>query len=507
MKKITKYLLTILLTFTFTLSVHAASATISVSTNKSKVVVGGTFTVSTKISSSATLGSWEWTLDYDKSKFKLVSGGNVYFFSDYGENARSKTWTLKAIAKGSGTVTVKSAGAYDKNENKLSMNRGSKTVKVITQAELEASYSKDNTLKSLSVDGYDLSPSFSKDETNYKVEVPADTTKININVSKNDSKASVNGDGEHEVSEGENKFVITVTAENGSTKEYTVIVSVIDPNPITVKINDKDYVIVKRTSSIESKENFEIKEIEIDGQKVPSLFNESANVTLIALKDSEGNIKLYLYNEKDKSYKEYNEISLEKLKLLPLDIDKKFDSAYKEKTIKINDIEVKALAQKDSEYAIIKAKDLTNGKDNYYLYDSKNNTAIRYTDEMTISYKEKMKMYTEIIVFLGAETTIIIFILICILISKMRKNKRRKRKLLEEMKRKQEEIQKEEEFKRQEEKKLEELKNQEEKLEQETKKEIKKKTPVKKKSTTKKTTKSTKKTNTKKKDEVTKENE
>ena len=492
MKKITKYLLTILLTFTFTLSVHAASATISVSTNKSKVVVGGTFTVSTKISSSATLGSWEWTLDYDKSKFKLVSGGNVYFFSDYGENARSKTWTLKAIAKGSGTVTVKSAGAYDKNENKLSMNRRSKTVKVITQAELEASYSKDNTLKSLSVDGYDLSPSFSKDETNYKVEVPADTTKININVSKNDSAASVNGDGEHEVSEGENKFVITVTAENGSTKEYTLIVSVIDPNPITVKINDKDYVIVKRTSSIESKENFEIKEIEIDGQKVPSLFNESANVTLIALKDSEGNIKLYLYNEKDKSYKEYNEISLEKSKLLPLDIDKKFDSAYKEKTIKINDIEVKALAQKDSEYAIIKAKDLTNGKDNYYLYDSKNNTAIIYTDEMTKHYKDKIKMYTEIIIFLGAETTIIICILICILLSKMRKNKRRKRKLLEERKKQEELLRQQEE---------------EKKLEEEKLKDVKKNTTVKKKTTTKKTAKSTKKSNMKKKEEVTKENE
>ncbi len=492
MKKITKYLLTILLTFTFTLSVHAASATISVSTNKSKVVVGGTFTVSTKISSSATLGSWEWTLDYDKSKFKLVSGGNVYFFSDYGENARSKTWTLKAIAKGSGTVTVKSAGAYDKNENKLSMNRRSKTVKVITQAELEASYSKDNTLKSLSVDGYDLSPSFSKDETNYKVEVPSDTTKVNINARKNDSSASVNGDGEHEVSEGENKFVITVTAENGSTKEYTLIVSVIDPNPITVKINDKDYVIVKRTSSIESKENFEIKEIEIDGQKVPSLFNESANVTLIALKDSEGNIKLYLYNEKDKSYKEYNEISLEKLKLLPLDIDKKFDSAYKEKTIKINNIEVKALAQKDSEYAIIKAKDLTNGKDNYYLYDSKNNTAIIYTDEMTKHYKEKIKMYTEIIVFLGAETTIIICILICILLSKMRKNKRRKRKLLEERKKQEELLRQQEE---------------EKKLEEEKLKDVKKNTTVKKKTTTKKTAKSTKKSNMKKKEEVTKENE
>lgn len=489
MKKITKYLITTLIAFAFTIQVNAESANISVSTSKSKVTVGSTFSVTTKITSSYTLGSWEWTLDYDKKIFKLVSGGNVYFFSDYGENNRSKTWTLKAISKGSGKVTVKSAGGYAKNENRLTISKGSKTVKVITQAELEASYSKDNTLKSLSVDGYDLSPTFSKNETNYKVEVPSDTTKVNINARKNDSSASVNGDGEHEVSEGENKFVITVTAENGSTKEYTIIVSVVDPNPINVKINDKNYVIVKRTSSIEKPDGFEFNEIELDEQKVPSLYNEVTKLTLLGLKDEEGNIKLYLYNKNDNSYKEYNEISFEKIKILPLDIDKKFDNSYKQKNIKINDIEIKVLAQKDSEYAIVKGKDLTTGKDNYYLYDSKTNTVIRYTDEMTKSYKEKIKMYTEIIVFLGAETTIIIFILICILLSKVRKNKKRKRRLLEEMKKKQEEEQK----------RLEEQKAKE--------KELKKKTTVKKKTTTKKNTKATKKANTKKKVEVTKENE
>ena len=489
MKKITKYLITTLIAFAFTIQVNAESANISVSTSKSKVTVGSTFSVTTKITSSYTLGSWEWTLDYDKKIFKLVSGGNVYFFSDYGENNRSKTWTLKAISKGSGKVTVKSAGGYAKNENRLTISKGSKTVKVITQAELEASYSKDNTLKYLSVDGQELSPSFSKDETNYKVEVPSDTTKIKINANKNDSTASVSGDGEHEVSEGENKFVITVTAENGSTKEYTIIVSVVDPNPINVKINDKNYVIVKRTSSIEKPDGFEFNEIELDEQKVPSLYNEVTKLTLLGLKDEEGNIKLYLYNKNDNSYKEYNEISFEKIKILPLDIDKKFDNSYKQKNIKINDIEIKVLAQKDSEYAIVKGKDLTTGKDNYYLYDSKTNTVIRYTDEMTKSYKEKIKMYTEIIVFLGAETTIIIFILICILLSKVRKNKKRKRRLLEEMKKKQEEEQK----------RLEEQKAKE--------KELKKKTTVKKKTTTKKNTKATKKANTKKKVEVTKENE
>lgn len=495
MKKITKYLITTLIAFAFTIQVNAESANISVSTSKSKVTVGSTFSVTTKITSSYTLGSWEWTLDYDKKIFKLVSGGNVYFFSDYGENNRSKTWTLKAISKGSGKVTVKSAGGYAKNENRLTISKGSKTVKVITQAELEASYSKDNTLKYLSVDGQELSPSFSKDETNYKVEVPSDTTKIKINANKNDSTASVSGDGEHEVSEGENKFVVTVTAENGSTKEYIIIVNVIDPNPINIKINDKNYVVVKRTSSIEKPEDYEFKEIELDEQKVPSLYNEVTKLTLLGLKDEEGNIKLYLYNKNDNSYKEYNEISFEKIKILPLDIDKKFDNSYKQKNIKINDIEIKVLAQKDSEYAIVKGKDLTTGKDNYYLYDSKTNTVIRYTDEMTKSYKEKIKMYTEIIVFLGAETTIIIFILICILLSKVRKNKKRKRRLIEEMKKKQEE-----ELKMQEEqKRLEEQKAKE--------KELKKKTTVKKKTTTKKNTKATKKANTKKKVEVTKENE
>ena len=500
MKKITKYLITTLIAFAFTIQVNAESANISVSTSKSKVTVGSTFSVTTKITSSYTLGSWEWTLDYDKKIFKLVSGGNVYFFSDYGENNRSKTWTLKAISKGSGKITVKSAGGYAKNENRLTISKGSKTVKVITQAELEASYSKDNTLKYLSVDGQELSPSFSKDETNYKVEVPSDTTKIKINANKNDSTASVSGDGEHEVSEGENKFVVTVTAENGSTKEYIIIVNVIDPNPINIKINDKNYVVVKRTSSIEKPEDYEFKEIELDGQTIPALYSEASKLTLLALKNEEGNIKLFIYNETNKSYKEYTEITFEKIKIIPLDIDKKFDSIYKEITLKINDIEVKALSQKNSNYAIIKAKDLSNGKDNYYIYDSKNNTAIIYTDEMTKHYKEKIKMYTEIIIFLGAETTIIIFILICILLSKMRKNKRRKRKLLEEIK-KQEELKKqEEELKMQEEqKRLEEQKTKEE--------ELKKKTTVKKKTTTKKTAKSTKKTNVKKKEEVTKENE
>jgi hypothetical protein len=58
-------------------NVKAASATISVSSSTSKVVVGNTFTVTIKISSSTSLGSWEFTPSYNTKLFKLTSGETV----------------------------------------------------------------------------------------------------------------------------------------------------------------------------------------------------------------------------------------------------------------------------------------------------------------------------------------------------------------------------------------------------------------------------------------------
>ena len=195
MNKILKSLSILIVSLLFTITVDAASANVKVTTNKSQVVVGNTFTVTTKISGSD-LGSWQWTLSYDTKKFKLVSGGNVFFFSESGENQKTKTWTLKAIAKGSGNITVKAAGAFSyKNESAIKVTTNSKTVKVITQAELEASYSKDNNLKSLSIDGLKLEPAFNKDTTEYKVTAESNTTEIKINATKSDSKADLSGTG------------------------------------------------------------------------------------------------------------------------------------------------------------------------------------------------------------------------------------------------------------------------------------------------------------------------
>lgn len=426
MNKILKSLSILIVSLLFTITVDAASANVKVTTNKSQVVVGNTFTVTTKISGSD-LGSWQWTLSYDTKKFKLVSGGNIFFFSESGENQKTKTWTLKAIAKGSGNITVKAAGAFSyKNESAIKVTTNSKTVKVITQAELEASYSKDNNLKSLSIDGLKLEPSFNKDTTDYKVTAESNTTEIKINAALSDSKASLSGTGTFKVTEGENKFTITVEAENGSVKKYNILVNVTDPNPITAKINDKDYTVVKRESNLIKPEDYEKKEITINDQKVPAFYNEVNNFTLVGLKNAEGDISLFLYDSETNTFSEYKEIKLDQLKLYPLSIDREIDN-YKLSKITINDIEFDALVLDNSDYAIIHAQNMNNGTNDYYTYDKKTNTVITYTDETLKPLQEKINKYEKMILLLTGETVLVFFILICILISKIRHTKKRKR--------------------------------------------------------------------------------
>lgn len=438
MKKIFKTLFCLTFGFIFMfsniLNVNAATATIKVTSGTSKVVIGNTFSVTVTVGPSSTVGGWDYKISYDTKKLKLVSG-DTHVVGVKGNNSLSVTYKFKAIGTGTSKISVSAPLVYDyKNEAKMSVSTTSKTVTVITQAQLEASYSKDNYLKSLSVDGFKLSPTFNKDVTEYRIEAGANTTSVKINASKNDSRASVSGTGVHEVSEGENKFNVIVTAENGKTKTYTVIVNVKDPNPINIKIDDKDLVVVKREKNLEAPEGFTKTKVTISEQEVPGFYNEVNKFTLVGLKDDEGNIKLYIYDKENDSYSEYQESKLEEMKLYPLTIDKAFDDIYNKEIIEIDGVKFEALKIKNSLYSIIHAKDLNTGESNYYKYDSKTNTIIRYTDEDTKPLEEKLDEYEKITKLLAVETVFVIFILICLLIGRIRRNSKRKKMLKKQLK-------------------------------------------------------------------------
>lgn len=450
---------TLLLLFTSISKVSAASASIQVSSSTNRIVVGKTFTVNVKVSSSNTIGTWEWTMSYDTKKLKLVSGPSTV--KDYGDSKiKSKTYTykFKAIATGNASVSVKSAAVYDyKTEKTMSLTKGTKNINIITQAQLEASYSKNNNLKSLSIDGLKLSPTFNKNTTEYKAEAGSNTEKVKVTATKEDSKASISGTGEHSVTEGDNKIKVSVTAENGSTKTYTIIVTVKDPNPIAVKINDNEYTVVKRESKLEAPKNFEKTTVTINDQNIPGFYNETNDFTLVGLKDTEGNINLFIYDKENNEYKPYSETILNQSKIYPLPLDKEI-KGYTKSTITINNIEFEAYENDNKEFYIIHAKDLETGKDNYFTYDKINNTIIRFHEEEQKQDElkecnDKNQEYQKMLMLLFGETIIIFIILICILISKISKTKKRKKQRQLMLLKQQEEQKKLEEAKKLEEEK------------------------------------------------------
>ena len=432
MKRIKSFLVLFLTIFTFLntmIVVKADNANIRVSSSASSVVVGKTFNVTVTISSSTNIGTWEFSMDYNSNILKLVSGNpTVVDYSDGTKKSASYNYQFKAIANGSSNISVKAYSAHAWDESKYSISVSSASVKVITQEQLEASYSKDNKLKSITVENASLEPAFDPNINEYKVTLDSNTEKVNINAKTNDSKASVSGTGEVEVSEGDNRVELICTAENGSTLKYTLILTVTDPSPINVKIDDKNYVVVKRKKSLEAPKTYTETTIKINDVEIPAFYSDITKFTLVGLKDETGNIEYFIYDENENKYAKYNEILFNSLTIYPLDINEEYKN-YKKYKISINDVEVNALKLNEkSKYALIKGTNIETNDTDIYQYDEENNTLIKFFDDEVVLLNDKIDLLSKIILILGIETFVISFWFIIFLIKNGKNNDKKKRR-------------------------------------------------------------------------------
>ncbi len=443
MKKLKFLLLSFIILIIMPLSVSAASGTVRV-TGSSQVVVGNRITLRVTLSSSTAIGSWQMNLNYDKNYLQLTSttAENSTAMAGSAPNGTNKveyTFTFKALKRGSTTVSINSCLVYQDSDVgefiEMDISTSSKTVRIITQEELEASYSKDNDLKSLSVEGFEISPEFDKDVTEYSVVVPENTTEITINAEENDSAASVTGAGTQTVTQGTNTFQIVVRAENGSEKTYTLTVEVKDENPINVVVDDKNLTVVKIKDYLPQVNAYQETTVNINDFEIPAYTSKLTGFTLVGLKDEEGNIALYIYNAEDNTYKIYNELKLSNLTIYPMSTDKVLEG-YKSGTITINDILVKSFyVSDDSRFAIIYGINVETGEEGFYKYDKNDQTAIKYDDEMINTLNEKINLYTYIIFGFIGLFVLMFIILICALRGKKKhknKNKEIKGNVLKE---------------------------------------------------------------------------
>ena len=436
MKRIKKIFMAMLIGLLFPCIVNAASGSINIASS-STVVVGNKVTVTVTISSGTKMGSWQMSLNYDKSYLQLTNstardGGT--FMIDYAEDPgvlkKTYTFTFKTLKSGTTKLSVDGYRAYVSSDlSALSLSANTKQIRIITQAELEASYSKNNNLSTLEVEGFTLTPEFKTDVLEYSVVVPENTKEVNIKANVQDKRASVNGIGTQAVNPGANKFSVVVRAQSGAEKTYVINVEVKDENPINVAVNGKNYTVVKIKENLPAASLYTETTININGFEIPAYKNNNTNLVLVGLKDEEGNISLYIYNKDKNEYQEYNEIGVNKITIYPLTSNEEI-KGYKKDTITINGVKVDGYYYtKDSDYVIIYGINVETGDKGFYMYDKKMQSLIKYNDEYIIDLSKKIELYSYIII--GFSGVFILMIIIMIALAKKRSGKKKNQKPIE----------------------------------------------------------------------------
>ncbi len=434
MKKVLLFIYSMLLVLA-PLNVFASSANISVSASNT-VMVGNTVTVTVKLSSSSKIGSWQASLNYDKSYLQLTkstaeAGGSAMANTvANGTKSKTYTFTFKTLKQGSTKVSVDSYTLYDYDTmDQMKATGGSATISIKTKEEIEASYSSNANLKGITVGEYNLSPAFNKDTLEYEVEVPNEIESVNVSASKEDGASSVTGTGNITLTEGNNKVSIVVTAQKGNTKTYIVNIYRKELDPINVTISGKDYTLVRRSDALPEYLTFTPTTTVIESTEVPALYSDITGYTLVGLKKDDGDVEMYLVSD-GKVTTKYVEVKSNAITLYPLDLtNNELFKNYIKKELDINGIKVEGyVLKKNSKFAIIYAQDVDTGDINYYSYNIKENTAQVFDKELIESYEEKITNYKYVLLGLIGVIIILLFILI------VRKPKKRKNRRVENKK-------------------------------------------------------------------------
>ena len=273
-----KYIIALTFIFTLLLSQTVSAASVSTSASKSSINPGDEFYININLS-GASVATLTIRLNVDTSKVEYISGPTnsnfsggkvIYTWTDLtgGNNpiTGGNIATFKFRAKSAGNANFSITGDfYDSDENNINMAFSGTNVTIVEKVEAppkveenkpkeekpnnsntsnntnnnvtnnnsnnkntnnnnnsNKSISSNTNLNSLQLDIEGISPAFNKNTTEYFLVVDEKVNNINVSATPEDSKSNISISGNENLQLGSNKIVITVTAQNGSKKEYVI---------------------------------------------------------------------------------------------------------------------------------------------------------------------------------------------------------------------------------------------------------------------------------------------
>lgn len=362
------------------------------------------------------------------------------------------------ITGASTKVTVTSASSNnDSNSNKdnkdnSGSNTGNDSNANKDNENKEEKKSSNASLGSLVISAGTLSPEFSAATKDYTATVDYSCSSLAVTANPADSKASVTSvTGNDSLEVGENTVSVVVTAEDGSTSTYNIVVTrraEDDPenadkqdNWKKFDINGTEWTMVNDIPEDVVPEGFEHSKTVIDGLEYNTLHGTFGDITLVYLQSESGN-GLFVYDAAQNTAYEFVRINSEShfiVVLLPKVDD--VPEGYNEISLSIEGKGVATAYQTKGEKTDDQTKDFyliyamnDNGESGWYTYDSVDGTYMRTElSTPTVAQEENDTTKSELVpgiankyLVLAAILVLIIIILLLLLIVSAVKNRKYK---------------------------------------------------------------------------------
>lgn len=358
------------------------------------------------------------------------------------------------ITGASTKVTVTSASSNnDSNSNKDNKdNTGNDNNANKDNENKEEKKSSNASLGSLVISAGTLSPEFSAATKDYTATVDYSCSSLAVTANPADSKASVTSvTGNDSLEVGENTVSVVVTAEDGSTSTYNIVVTrraEDDPenadkqdNWKKFDINGTEWTMVNDIPEDVVPEGFEHSKTVIDGLEYNTLHGTFGDITLVYLQSESGN-GLFVYDAAQNAAYEFVRINSEShfiVVLLPKVDD--VPEGYNEISLSIEGKGVATAYQTKAEKTDDQTKDFylvyainDNGESGWYTYDSVDGTYMRTElSTPTVAQEENDTTKSELVpgiankyLVLAAILVLVIVILLLLLIVSAVKNRKYK---------------------------------------------------------------------------------
>ena len=467
----------------FTPAEHVYAQGLGLSVSSSSVAVGKTV----KVTVSMPSGYFGTVVISSSDEGVLSNGGDgVANIGDAAGPESPTSWSFSFTAKAAGSCTIKAyctvvgdaeandAGGIitgastkvtvtsassnnDSNSNKdnkdnSGSNTGNDSNANKDNENKEEKKSSNASLGSLVISAGTLSPKFSAATKDYTATVDYSCSSLAVTANPADSKASVTSvTGNDSLEVGENTVSVVVTAEDGSTSTYNIVVTrraEDDPenadkqdNWKKFDINGTEWTMVNDIPEDVVPEGFEHSKTVIDGLEYNTLHGTFGDVTLVYLQSESGN-GLFVYDAAQNAAYEFVRINSEShfiVVLLPKVDD--VPEGYNEISLSIEGKGVATAYQTKAEKKDDQTKDFylvyamnDNGESGWYTYDSVDGTYMRNElSTPTVAQEENDTTKSELVpgiankyLVLAAILVLIIIILLLLLIVSAVKNRKYK---------------------------------------------------------------------------------